>query len=347
MILSVIKIFLPATLTFFIGILITPSLTHYFYKYKMWKHTCREENPVAMSESYKKIHDQVKEVGTPRVGGIIIWLSVLLTVCVIWIISLVFPSDFSEKINFLSRNQTILPLFALVFGSLIGLIDDLMQVFNRIHHGLSRNMMLLVVLTIGLVGALWFFFKLDYSSIAIPFNQTLELGWLFIPFFIFVVMATFSSGVIDGIDGLAGGVISSIFVAYTFIAFFNNQIDLAAFSAVVASGLLVFLWFNVPPARFYMGETGILGLTVTIAVIAFLTNTVLILPIIAFPLVATSLSSAIQIISKKYFKKKVFRVAPLHHHFEALGWPKEKVTMRFWILSVVFAIIGILIVLIS
>jgi phospho-N-acetylmuramoyl-pentapeptide-transferase len=139
-----------------------------------------------------------------------------------------------------------------------------------------------------------------------------------------------------------------VFTAYAVIAFVHNQIDIAALCAVIAGGTLAFLWFNVPPARFYMGETGILGLTVTLSVIAFLTNTVMILPIIALPLVATSLSVVIQTISYKRFNKhRVFRVAPLHHHFEALGWSREKVVMRYWIISVVCAIVGVIVALVS
>ncbi len=165
------------------------------------------------------------------------------------------------------------------------------------------------------------------------------------PFFIIVMLATFSGSAIDGLDGLAGGVMASIFAAYAFIAYFQNQIDIAAFSGTVAGGILAFLWFNIPPARFYMGETGMFGLTTTLTVIAFLTDTVFILPVIAFPLVATSLSIIIQLLSKKFFKRKVFLVAPIHHHFEAKGWPAYKVTMRFWVISVIFAIIGVVIAL--
>ena len=139
-----------------------------------------------------------------------------------------------------------------------------------------------------------------------------------------------------------------IFTAYSIIAYANNQVDISTFCAVIAGGILAFLWFNVPPARFYMGETGMLGLTVTLSVIAFLTNSVLVLPIIAIPLVATSLSVIIQVISYKYFnKRRVFKVAPLHHHFEAIGWSREKIVMRYWIISAVFAIVGVIVALIS
>ncbi|MBP7007125.1 MAG: phospho-N-acetylmuramoyl-pentapeptide-transferase, partial [Candidatus Pacebacteria bacterium] len=152
----------------------------------------------------------------------------------------------------------------------------------------------------------------------------------------------------DGIDGLSGGVFAAIFGAYSAIAFINNQIDIATLSGVITGGILAFLWFNIPPARFYMGETGIMGLTTALATIAFLTDSVLLLPIVAMPLVITSLSVIIQMLSKKFRGgKKVFRLAPIHHHFEAIGWPSHKVTMRFWILSIVFAIIGIILSIIS
>jgi len=152
---------------------------------------------------------------------------------------------------------------------------------------------------------------------------------LFIPLFVIILLAVFSTSVIDGIDGLAGGVLAIIFGAYATIAFGKDMIDIAALSGVISGAILAFLWFNIPPARFYMGETGILGLMVVLTVIAFLTDTVLLLPIIAFPLVATTASVLIQITSYRFFgKRRVFKIAPLHHHFRALGWPREKVVMR-------------------
>lgn len=162
------------------------------------------------------------------------------------------------------------------------------------------------------------------------------------------MLALFSGSVIDGIDGLSGGIMSAIFTAYAGIAFFQNQIDLAAFCMVIVGGILAFLWFNIPPARFYMTETGILGLTTTLAVVAFLTNSVIVLPIIALPLFVASGSVIIQQLSKKFRNgKKVFLVAPIHHHFEAIGWPAYKVTMRFWVVSMICAALGMIIALIG
>jgi phospho-N-acetylmuramoyl-pentapeptide-transferase len=130
----------------------------------------------------------------------------------------------------------------------------------------------------------------------------------------------------------------------------QNQVDIAAFSLVVTGGILAFLWFNIPPARFYMGETGMLGLTITLAIIAFLTNQVILLPVIGGMLALTSLSSTIQIFAKKIWgpvKGKIFKVAPIHHHFQAIGWSREKITMRYWIVSLMLAVIGIVIAIVG
>jgi phospho-N-acetylmuramoyl-pentapeptide-transferase len=347
-----VKVFFPAIACFIIGISITPLLTHFFYKYKMWKKASRSaENSEEMSVNFKKIHNEKEELRTPRVGGIIIWLSILITILLIFLVSKIFPTGATQKLNFLSRNQTLLPLFTLIFASLIGLVDDLFQIYGKGKYARDpifyRRIKIALIVGIGLVVGLWFFYKLGMNSIAIPFAHELYIGWLFIPFFILVMLAFFSSSVIDGIDGLSGGVLAPVFVALGTIAFMHLQIDIAVLCSVITAGILAFLWFNIPPARFYMGETGMIGLTVTITVIAFLTDTVLILPLIALPLVLTSLSVIIQMISKKYFHKKVFRIAPLHHHFEALGWPSYKVTMRFWIISTFCALFGVVIALIS
>lgn len=351
LILDVIKIILPAILTFIVGILITPILTDYMYKYKMWKKSSRShENTDKMSPAFIKIHNEKGEVSTPRVGGVIVWLAVLIVSSAFSIAPYIFSGPVVEKLNFISRNQTILPLAVLIFASIMGLVDDLLQIYGRelkMSDGISRTMRTLMVILIGAVGAWWFYFKLENLSIHIPFDGDFYLGLWFVPFFILVVFGTFSGSVIDGIDGLAAGVMTSAFVAYSVIAFASHQIDLAAFCAVIAGGILAFLWFNIPPARFYLGETGMIGITVTLAIVAFLTKQVLILPIVAFPLVITSLSSSIQIISKKYFHKKVFKIAPLHHHFEAMGWPSYKVTMRYWIISIVCGLLGTIIALIS
>lgn len=344
---DVLKVLIPSILSFVIGIAITPFFTHYFYAYKMWKKNPRtaSDNPESTSQEFNRIHNTAKEVSTPRVGGVIIWFSVLCTVAVMFVLAALFPNSLTEKLNFLSRNQTLIPLATLVLTALIGLVDDMLQISGKGSYakdGLAyRKVKIISVILIGLAISLWFYIKLQATTIHIPFGGEFELGLFFIPFFIAVMLGTFSTSVIDGMDGLAGGIMATIFTAYSVIAYFNNQIDLAAFCAVVGGATLAFLWFNIPPARFYMGETGILSLTVTLSVVAFLTNSVLFLPIIAVPLVATTLSVIIQIfVYKNFNKKRVFRVAPLHHHFEAHGWSREKIVMRYWVIGVVCAILG-------
>jgi len=357
---NLLKLLIPIFITFVVGMLVTPSLTRMMYRYKMWKKSPRKSqpdelykdgkiHPDAISKEFEKINNTKEEIKTPRIGGVVIWVSILVSTMLILFVELLFPSDITTKLNFVSRNQTLLPFLALMAGSLVGLIDDILVILAKpgvFVHGFPRRYMLAIVGGIGLIFALWFFFKLGASSILIPLaNIQWNIGVWFIPFFMLVIFGVFSSGVIDGVDGLAGGVMASIFSAYSLIAYFQGQFDIAVFCAVIVSSLLVFLWFNVPPARFYLGETGMLGLTLTLTLVAFLTNQVLLLLVIAFPLVITSFSSFVQIISKKIWGPtgKVFRVAPLHHHFEAIGWSRPKITMRYWIISIFFSVTGVII----
>jgi phospho-N-acetylmuramoyl-pentapeptide-transferase len=327
MYLNVLKVFMPSTIAFFVGLLLTPFLTDFLYAHKLWKKKAGkgEQTPI-----FNSLHRD-KDTGTPRMGGIIIWVSTLCTIGIIYLLTVFFPGDqFFLKLNFLSRSQTWLPIFTLLVGSIVGLVDDILQVTGAGDSkcGLSFWKRSLVVVLLGLLGALWFYGRLGIVAVHIPFYGPLSLGIFFIPFFILVMFSLFSSGIIDGLDGLSGGVLAIIFSAYAGIAYFQHRIDLAAFCSVLVGGILAFLWFNIPPARFYMSETGMLGLTTTLTMVAFLTDTVILLPIIAFPLFVTSLSNVIQIGSKKLRGKKVFLVAPLHHHFEAMGWPAYKVVMR-------------------
>jgi phospho-N-acetylmuramoyl-pentapeptide-transferase len=342
--LNVIKIFVLGSFSFLFAFLITPFLTKFLYKYKLWKKEVRQKSidgkdiPV-----FQKFHSD-KETKVPRFGGLIIWITVLFTSIFFFFLAQFTNIPFLKKLNFLSRSQTWLPIFALISASLVGLIDDIFQVFGKgkyIGGGLKLKYRILLVALIGLVGGWWFYFKLGFDYIHIPGNGDIYIGIFYIPLFVIVMLATYSGGVIDGLDGLAGGTFASIFAAFAGIALARNQIDLSAFCLTIIGSLLAFLWFNIPPARFYMGETGIMGLCCALTVVAFLTDSVLVLPIIAFMLVVESASVIIQVISKKFFKKKVFLAAPIHHHFEAKGWPHYKVTMRFWIISVVMAIIGL------
>ncbi|MCI0680092.1 hypothetical protein L0Y41_01975 [bacterium] len=350
--LSVLKVLLPALTAFFIGIAITPAVSHYLYKYKLWRKRAGKSVSFTGEKKliYNELESRAREVGTPRMGGIIVWGAASLTILLFYLISEMFLGDVAEKMNFLSRNQTWLALFTLLLGAGVGLVDDYFDVSEKkgyLPGGLSLGKRLIVVFFAGAVGAWWFYEKLGVEGIHVPFVGEWVMGFFFIPFFIAVMLALYAGGIIDGIDGLSGGVFAAIFAAYAGVAFFQNQIDLAAFCSVITGGLLAFLWFNIPPARFYLSETGTMSLTLTLAIVAFLTNSVLLLPIIAFPLFATVLSTIIQVGSKKIFGKKVFIVAPIHHHFEAKGWPAYKVTMRYWVIAAVMAALGMIIALIS
>lgn len=361
MIISALKVLIPTLSSFVFGILITPYLTKIMYKKQMWKRKSRSsENTEVMSEDFKKIHNEKDEIHTPRVGGVVIWLSVCLTLIfavVAQYISLryvgsdhVVTHTLLDRLNFFSKNQTVLLILALLAGSIFGLIDDLLQIYGKefkLGDGVPRKMRVLFVILVAVVGAWWFYSKLGMNSMHVPFYGEVYLGLGFVFLFVLAVLGTFSGGVIDGIDGLAAGVMISAFASYTLIAFSQSQYDLAALGGAIIGGLLAFLWFNVPPARFYMGETGMLGITIVLAMFAFLTKEVLVLLVIAFPLVATSLSSSIQMFSKRHFGKKVFRIAPLHHHFQAIGWSSPKVTMRYWIVSAICAVVGVIIALLG
>jgi len=343
---SIINILTPAILAFAVGILITPFVTHYLYKYKVWK---KQGGKVAIGGHQAETFNQLKAAGetkTPRMGGIIIWASALITLVLLFVLARTFPASIFSELDFLSRSQTLIPAAALLVGALIGLLDDFYDVAKG-GRGLklSTRLGLITILAGGL--GWWFYAKLGVSSVNIPFGSSLEMSFLIIPFFILLTIAVYASGVIDGIDGLSGGVFASIFGAYAGIAIVQEQFTLAAFCATLVGAILAFLWFNIPPARFWMTDTGSMALTLALATVVFMTDTlgdgngVLLLFVVGFPLVATVASNLIQIFYRKATGKKFFRIAPLHHHFEAIGWSSEKVTMRYWIISLICAVLGV------
>lgn len=341
---NVIKVFSLAVISCVIAILWCPILTNFLYKHKFWKKEARQKAISGEDATvFNSLHKD-KETSTPRMGGLLIWVTVLFVVILFFILSLIFPDSWIAQFNFLSRSQTWLPLFTLVAASIVGLVDDFLTTRGwgkYIGGGISLKKRLIIVILIGLIGSIWFYQKLGWDVLFVPFLGDVSVGIFYIPLFVLVMVACWSGGIVDGLDGLAGGTFASIFGAMTVIAFSTGKIDLAAFCAVILGALFSFLWFNIPPARFYMGETGILGLTTVLAVVSFLTDSVYVLPIIGGILVVEVLSVIIQLLSKKLRGKKVFLSTPIHHHFEALGWPSYKVVMRAWIVGVVLAILGV------
>lgn len=340
---NVIKIFTLGTLSFITAFTLTPILTHYLYKYKLWRKETREKSIDGKQiPIFKKFHGKERKK-TPRFGGLLIPTVTVLLAFLFFLLANIDGAALN-KLNFLSRGQTWLPLFALVSASLIGMVDDSLQVFSKgkyIGGGLKLQYRLLLVALIGIIGGYWFYYKLGWQALHVPGVGGFQIGIWYLPLFVLVMMATYSGGVIDGLDGLSGGAFATMFGAFAAIALALNQVNLAAFCTVILGALLAFLWFNIPPARFYMGETGVMGLCVTLTVVAFLTDSVLVLPIIGLLLVMESGSVILQLLSKKFRGKRIFKAAPIHHHFEAKGWPHYKITMRFWVIGVVAAIVGV------
>lgn len=347
MLIEAARVLLPFAAAFAVGIALAPILSHYLYASRAWKKKAGKGKGLGDSSGtplFDELH-AVRETRAPRMGGILVWLSVLIVAGVFATLAPALGGLFGE-LDFVYRGQTWLPLMALFVGALVGLLDDILEV-TRGEGGLPLSLRLLIVTALGGFAGWWFYDKLDVSAVGIPLMGPFELGILFIPFFILVTLAIYASGVIDGIDGLAGGIFAIIFMAYAVMAFAENQLALAAFAAAVSGALFAFLWFNVPPARFYLSETGTMALTLALAVTAFSTDVLAdgvgvgVLPIIALPLTATVLTSILQVASKKLFGKKLFRIAPIHHHFEAIGWPPYKVTMRYWIITILASIVGL------
>lgn len=341
----VIKILFLTALAFVFAVSWTPLLTHYLYKYNLGKKIrANGATPV-----YTKLH--AHKNGTPTMGGVLIWLTVLILAVVFYYLPKFFSADIFNYLNFLSRRETLLPLGALVATALVGLVDDWLDVRGKGiwgGGGLRVRHRLLIYTLIASFGAWWFYFKLGRDVFHVPFLGDYQIGWPYLLIFIFVLAATsFSVNETDGLDGLAGGVLLICFAAFSVIAFSTGRYDLAAFCGVIIGALLAFLWFNINPARFYLGDTGAMSLGITLGIIAMLTDSALILPVIGLVFVIESLSVIIQLISKKVRGKKIFISSPLHHHLEARGWTEPKIVMRFWVIAGVSAAIGLVVFLLD
>lgn len=325
---SVLEVFIFTAIAFIVTVLFTPLFTDFLYKNKIGKRIRDVDNDGNKTPIFTRLH-KGKE-NTPTMGGVLIWG----------------VAGAITALANLSRSGTLLPLFTLVSSGFIGALDDLMNVFGIgvARGGMRFRTKLLFYAIIAAAGAFWFAYKLEWinRAIFIPGLGDLVLGYWYIPVFIAVLIFTaFAANQTDGLDGLAGGIFAIAFGAYTLISLMQGNDPLAIFCATVLGATLAFLWFNVFPARFFMGDTGSMALGMTLAVIGFLTNTVYALPFIGFVFLVEAVSTIIQIVSKKVFHKKVFLVAPIHHHFEALGWPETKVTMRFWIINGIATAIGL------
>jgi len=335
---DVILIFALVVTAAIVALALTPMLTNFLYRRKFGKQIRdASETPI-----YSALH--AKKSGTPTMAGVLVWGTTIVIGGLLWIISQVVSQGILHEANFWSRSETYLPLGMMLLAALVGLVDDIYNIRQRGAHGggLRVRQRLFLFAIIAAVGAWWFVTKLDWTTLHIPLFGNFDIGWWYAPLFILVIVATgFSVDITDGLDGLAGGLLLIGFMTFGVIAFLQGKVELASMIAVIVGSLSTFLWFNIPPARFFMGDTGAMGLGVTLGVIAMLTNSAALLLVIGIPFVIESLSVIIQVISKKVTGKKVFLSAPLHHHLEAKGWSEPKIVMRFWIVGSLSAVLGL------
>ncbi len=324
---------------FIITLLIAPPFIKLLHKYKIGKQLRDKATTGEIASIFNELH--AKKKGTPTMGGILIWGTTLLVVLGSWLSSVLNIT----KNSLLNRQETWLPIFTLITTAILGAIDDYLNIKGLgKNKGLNVKPKFLWLLTFATLGAYWFYFRLGIDQILIPGLGNVTIGWWYIPLFIFVITATSNAvNITDGLDGLAGGLLIIAFSAFGVLAYAKGLFILAAFCAVIVGSLIGFLWFNIFPAHFYMGDTGALALGATLGVIAMMTNAVAVLPLIGFIFVVETVSVILQVISKKFFKKKLFHIAPLHHHFEKSGWSEPNIVMRFWIIGAFVAAFGLIV----
>jgi phospho-N-acetylmuramoyl-pentapeptide-transferase len=329
------QIFILAFLSFIASMALTPLYTTMAFSGKWWKRQRTTALSGEQAKVYQKLHAAKHTRNIPTMAGIIFVISTLIV----------------TVSGNLSRSETWLPLAAMVGAGLIGLVDDIINIrgVGGGIAGMRAKMKSLLLLIVAGIGGWWFYSKLGTSTLHIPFWHTWYIGWLIIPLFMLVVYSTANAvNISDGLDGLAGGLAAIAFGAYALIALIEHKYGLAGFCMTIVGALLSYTWFNIYPARFFMGDVGSFALGTALGVVAMLTGAVLLLPVIGLVFVVEAGSVAVQLTSKKLRNgKKIFLSSPIHHHFEATGWPETKVTMRFWVLGEMAAFIGVILFLLG
>ena len=326
------RTFILSVGAFVLAMFLTPIYTFLAYRFKFWKKQRTESTTGERLVIFTKLHANKFKRNIPTMAG------------VIFVVAITFITFFFN----LDRKETWLPLAALIGGAAVGLLDDIINLrgSGKGVAGLRSSFKFIMITVIGL-GLGWFFYqKLGIESIHIPFIGSVALGWFIVPLFTFAVVSAGNAvNISDGLDGLAGGLAVIAYGAFGTIALLQGTPMIAGFCFTVVGALLSYLWFNIYPARFFMGDVGSFALGTSLGVVAMLTDTLFLLPIIGIVFVIEAGSSLIQIISKKVFKRKIFLSAPIHHHLEASGWPETKVTMRFWVIGAVAAFFGVMLAL--
>lgn len=329
---ELIKIFGLSVSAFVLAMLWTPIYTFLAYRYRFWKKQRQTSTTGEKLAVFVKLHAAKFKRNIPTMAGVI-------TILAVSVVTVLFNFD---------TRQTLLPLLALIGGGAVGLADDIVNLrgLGGGVRGLRSGIKFLLITFVAALAAWYFFDKLGYASVHVPFLGDIFLGWVIIPLFTFVVVATGNAvNISDGLDGLAGGLAAIAFGSFGVIALLQGNLGIAGFCFTVVGALLSYIWFNIYPARFFMGDVGSFALGTSLGVVAMLTDTLFLLPIIGIIFVIEAGSSLLQIASKKIFQRRIFLSAPIHHHFEAIGWPETKVTMRFWVIAQVAGFIGLLIAL--
>lgn len=351
------KVFTYSALSFVLAMWWAPSLISLLRWLKFWKKSSRNiamtgEELTATKEFYSQDEAKLK---VPRAGGLLIWITTLTFAFIFWFILKLSPNGnkTAEFLNFIDRRETFIPIGTLFFASIFGFVDDALATLetggNYKAGGLKLSYRLFLVTTLSFFIGLWFHFRLNLSSISFGFTNVILTdfnvpidtfghsfngSWLIVPITMVILLGLYGSSMIDGFDGMSSGVLIPIYLCFAGIAFSKGFYDIATLLMVIIGSMAAYLWYNIPPAKFYMGDTGIMGLLLTLGVVAILLDVVYLLPVAGFVLVMTEASVIIQVFSKKFFKRKVFLAAPLHHHLESIGWLRHQVTMRYWLISI-------------
>lgn len=323
---------------FALAALLAPTFIRLLHKYKCSKQIREIASTGESASIFQSLHGKKK--GIPTMGGILIWGTVLIICLASYI-----PANLGiTNSSLIEREETYLPIFTLITTALLGAVDDYFNIRGLgKSKGLNIKPKFLWLTLFATAGALWFYYRLGYDQIHLPGVGDFFIDWWYIPLFILVITSTANAvNITDGLDGLAGGLLITAFGAFAIIAFAQGLFILAAFCAVIVGALIGFIWFNIFPAHFIMGDTGAISLGATLGVIAMMTDSVAVLPLIGFVFVIETLSVIIQITSKKLFGKKVFLIAPIHHHFEKKGWSEPNIVMRFWIIGAFTASLGLI-----
>ena len=317
---------------------IFPFFIRFLQQYQLTQKIREHDVKGVASKLFSALHSH--KAGTPTMGGVVIVGSVFATV----VLSRIFAYFGLVDYSLLNRGETYLPLLTLLAVGGLGMMDDYLNICESSKQkGLSARIKLWSLVAFALAGALWFTFKLEWSMIHVPGIGDFDIGLWYFPLFLFIIVGTSNAvNLTDGLDGLAGGLLAIAFGVFGAIAYFYELPILATFCVVIVAALVAFLWFNVPPAKVYMGDTGSLALGATLGVIAMLTNSVLILAVVGAIFVMETLSVILQLLSKRFLGRKIFQIAPIHHHFEAKGWSETQVVMRFWVMGAIAGAFGLI-----